>query len=115
MYLIDETKWIWSKVLKASEVIEIRLPLGSGIAGYERRRDKFIAMMMYNDAQFDPLIDKRQVQNKEYALCTGERKERKILGVFQLLNKRNGVFSDDDVQLAEALSVHVAIAITNAR
>ncbi|MEK7263068.1 MAG: HAMP domain-containing sensor histidine kinase [Bacteroidota bacterium] len=71
---------------------------------------------MYNDAQFDPLIDKKTVYRTKSMLCVPvKEKSGKILGVFQLLNKRNGVFSDDDVQLAEALSVHVAIAITNAQ
>jgi len=42
-------------------------------------------------------------------------KDGKIVGVFQLLNKRDGVFGPDDESFIDALSVHAAIAIENAR
>jgi K+-sensing histidine kinase KdpD len=118
LYLIDEsTMELWSKVLKASEVIEIRLPFGSGIAGYVAQSGKIYRNDdVYNDPQFDALIDRKTGYRTKSMLCIPvKEKSGKIIGVFQLLNKRNGVFSDDDVQLAEALSVHVAIAVTNAQ
>jgi sigma-B regulation protein RsbU (phosphoserine phosphatase) len=42
-------------------------------------------------------------------------KDGAIIGVFQLLNKRSGMFGDDDMTFLEALSVHAALAIENAR
>jgi signal transduction histidine kinase len=38
-----------------------------------------------------------------------------IIGVFQLLNKRGGSFTKDDEEFIQALSVHAAIALENAR
>jgi signal transduction histidine kinase len=49
-------------------------------------------------------------------LCMPLRnKDGAIIGVFQLLNKQQGVFDDDDEQFIEALSAHASVAIENAR
>jgi signal transduction histidine kinase len=42
-------------------------------------------------------------------------KDGKIIGVFQILNKRQGCFDKDDVSFIDALSAHASVAIENAR
>jgi phosphoserine phosphatase len=44
-----------------------------------------------------------------------KNKDGRIVGVFQLLNKRTGAFTPADEVLIEGLSVHAALALENAR
>lgn len=118
VYLIDERKQeLWSRVLTAEEQFEIRLPMGKGIAGYVAATgDTLNIPDAYFDPRFDPEFDRRTGYKTESILCMPMRnKEGKIIGVFQLLNKRTGTFSEEDETILDALSVHAAIAIENAR
>src|SRR3989337_376360 len=48
-------------------------------------------------------------------LCMPMRnREDKIIGVFQMINKKGGVFDLEDEQFLSAFSDHVALAIENA-
>jgi sigma-B regulation protein RsbU (phosphoserine phosphatase) len=118
VYLIDEEKEeLWSRVLTADELFEIRLPMGKGIAGYVAATgDTLNIPDAYFDPRFDPEFDRRTGYKTESILCMPMRnKERKIIGVFQLLNKHAGTFTEEDETILDALSVHAAIAVENAR
>jgi signal transduction histidine kinase len=44
-----------------------------------------------------------------------KNKDGKIIGVFQLLNKKSGSFTPDDEHFIDAFSAHASIAVENAR
>jgi sigma-B regulation protein RsbU (phosphoserine phosphatase) len=68
------------------------------------------------DPRFNPEFDKRTGFRTRSILCMPMRnKDGKVIGVFQLFNKRTGEFSDDDGKIIDALSVHASLAIENAR
>ncbi len=118
VYLIDEEKQeVWSRVLTADEQFEIRLPLGKGIAGYVAATgDTLNIPDAYFDPRFDPEFDRRTGYKTHSILCMPmKNKEGKIIGVFQLLNKHSGEFNEEDENILEAMSVHAAIAVENAR
>lgn len=118
VYLIDGTKHeLWSKVLKGSEHIRIQLPMGKGIAGYVAATGDILNIVdAYLDPRFNPEFDKLTGYRTKTILCMPMRdKDDKIIGVFQLLNKKNGMFTQDDENFINALSIHAAIAIENAR
>jgi sigma-B regulation protein RsbU (phosphoserine phosphatase) len=70
----------------------------------------------YLDSRFNPDFDKSTGYRTKSILCMSMRsKDGKIVGVFQLLNKRTGVFTQADEVMLESLSVHAALAIENAR
>lgn len=118
VYLVDEKKGeLWSKVLEASEPITIRLPLGKGISGFVAvTGDTLNIPDAYLDARFNPDVDRKTGYHTRSILCMPmKNKDGKIVGVFQLLNKRDGVFTHEDENAINALSVHAAIAIENAR
>jgi signal transduction histidine kinase len=98
-------------------MVEIRLPLGKGIAGYVAQTGETINIPdAYKDARFNPDIDKRTGYRTKSVLCMPmKNKDGKIIGVFQLFNKREGVFRSEDEQFIEAFSAHASIAIENAR
>jgi phosphoserine phosphatase RsbU/P len=118
VYLLDEQKQeLWSRVLKGEEDIEIRLPLGKGIAGYVAATgDTLNIPEAYFDSRFNPEVDRTTGYHTHSILCMPMRNNSgKIIGALQLLNKRNGPFTQEDESFIDALSVHAAIAVENAR
>jgi serine phosphatase RsbU (regulator of sigma subunit)/CRP-like cAMP-binding protein len=118
VYLVDKKRReIWSKVFEASEPINIRLPLGKGIAGYVAATgDTLNIPDAYLDARFNPEVDKKTGYHTKTILCMPmKNKDGEIVGVFQLFNKHHGTFSSEDENAIKALSVHAAIAIERAR
>lgn len=118
VYLLDEDKKeLWSRVLKGGERIEIRMPTGSGIAGYVGATgDTLNIPDAYFDTRFNPDIDKVTGYRTRSILCMPmKNRGGTIVGVFQILNKRSGTFTADDESILGALSIHAAIAVENAR
>lgn len=118
VYLVDKKRHeLWSKVLEASEPVNIRLPLGKGIAGYVGATgDTLNIPDAYMDARFNPEVDRKTGYRTKTILCMPmKNKDDEIVGVFQLLNKRRGTFTPEDENAIRALSVHAAIAIERAR
>ncbi len=118
IYLVDEnTNEIWSRVLVGKEMSEIRQPIGKGISGHVAETGETINIRdAYNDARFNPEFDKRSGFRTKNILCVPMRnKTNKIIGVFQLINKRQGNFDSDDETFLNAFSIHASIAIENSR
>lgn len=118
LYLIDEPKrMIWSKIQKGASKVEIRLPIGFGIAGSVASTGEIINIPdAYKDPRFNPKIDQVTGYRTKSTLCMPmKNREGKIIGVFQLLNKAKGHFTKEDEAFIEAFSVHASIAIENAR
>jgi len=118
LYLVDKAKnELWSKVWQGVNVVEIRLPVGKGVAGHVAQTGKTINITdAYNDPHFNPEIDLKTGYRTNNILCMPLRnKDGTTIGVFQLLNKQQGAFDDDDEQFIEALSAHASVALENAR
>ncbi len=118
LYLIDrKADELWSKVAQGDGMVEIRLPIGKGLAGHVARAGEAVNITdAYSDPRFNPEIDRKSGYSTRTVLCMPMRnKNGEIIGVFQLLNKRIGHFGPEDEAFIEALSVHAAIALENAR
>jgi sigma-B regulation protein RsbU (phosphoserine phosphatase) len=118
IYLIDEEKnELWSKVLKGKELVRIRLPIGTGIAGHVAKTGKTVNLRhAWKDKRFFSGFDLRTGFQTKTMLCMPMRDRKgKIIGVFQILNKKVGVFDKQDEYFLEAFSDHAALAIENAR
>lgn len=118
LYLIDPlTNELWSKVTNGTEMMEIRMPMGKGLAGYVAKTGETVNIIdAYKDPRFNPEIDRKSGYKTHNVLCMPLRdKAGTIIGVFQLLNKRGGMFTKDDEEFIHAFSVHAAIALENAR
>jgi sigma-B regulation protein RsbU (phosphoserine phosphatase) len=117
IYLIDHVKQeLWSRVLKGKELVEIRLPLGMGIAGYVAKTGKTVNLKdAWKDKRFFSGFDVRSGFQTKTMLCMPMRnRQGKIIGVLQVLNKKKGVFDREDELFLKAFSDHVAIAIETA-
>lgn len=116
LFLLDEKRGeLWSKVAMGEE--RIRLPKESGIAGLVvTTGDTLIIDDAYSNPHFNPEIDKKTGYHTRSLLCGPMRDSKgEVLGVFQVLNKLDGAFQEEDKELLEAVAAFSAIAIENAR
>jgi sigma-B regulation protein RsbU (phosphoserine phosphatase) len=118
VFLVDhQHEEIWSLVGLGLEQQEIRIPTSRGIAGYVARSGEIVNLKdVYADARFEREVDRRLNYQTRTMLCVPVRnKDAQIIGVLQLLNKRDGAFSSSDEHFLSAISDHVALALENAR
>lgn len=118
LFIVDEErKELWSKIAQKSELKEIRFPIGVGIAGHVAETQQIVNITdAYKDPRFNPAIDRKSGYRTQTILCAPLlTHERKVIGVVQVLNKRNGVFTAYDEGLVLALGSHAAVALDNAR
>ncbi len=118
LFLVDEkAAEIWSLIAHGLEKQEIRLPLGKGIAGHVAKTGDVVNIPdAYADPRFNPDVDKRTGYRTRNILCLPIRnKAGKIIASLQLLNKKNGSFTDEDTDFLLTLSGHMALALENAQ
>jgi adenylate cyclase len=117
LFLVDEAKQqIWSKVAEGAGLSEIRVPLGAGIVGHVAKTGETVNIPdAYQDPRFNPDVDRRTGYHTRSILCMPmKNKEGKILGVLQVLNKRQGIFTRGDEAMLEAFASGAAITVQNA-
>jgi phosphoserine phosphatase len=96
---------------------ELRIPANRGFAGECVKTRHIVSVPdAYADPRFNPDIDKSTGYKTRCILTMpliGH--DDTLVGVLQVLNKRNGVFGDDDVDVATALAASCAVAIQRMR
>ena len=115
LYVVDlERGEIWTRV--AQGVGEIRLPLGKGVAGKVAQTGESIrAADAYRVPEFDETWDRKHGYLTRSLLCVPLRgRKGQVIGVFEVLNKRQGHFVREDEDLLVALGAGVAVALENA-
>lgn len=118
LFLVDhKQKQIWSLIAQGLEEREIRLPMGKGISGSVAETGEMVNLEdAYTDSRFDSSFDKRFGYRTRSLLCLPiNDRGGKIVGVLQLLNKKDGSFVQDDVDFLQSISGHSAVALENAR
>ena len=116
LFILDpDTNELWSKIAQGAE--EIRFPVGIGIAGTVAETGETINIPdAYQDRRFNPEFDRRTGFRTRSILCMPMRTRMgDIIGVVQVLNKREGVFTEDDEELLAALASQAAVAWDNAQ
>jgi sigma-B regulation protein RsbU (phosphoserine phosphatase) len=118
IYLVDESRnELWSRVLKGNEFVEIRLPIGTGISGHVAKTGKTVNLKdAWKDKRFFSGFDIKSGYKTRTMLCMPLwSRKGKIIGVFQVINKLNGVFTKADEHFLAGFSDHVSLAIENAQ
>jgi len=118
VFLIDEANnELFSKIGTGVNTKEIRFPIDKGIAGYVARTgESLIIENPYDHPLFNKDVDlKTGFITRDILTVPMKNVEDKIIGVFQVLNKLNGKFNDEDKEYAMAFASISAVAIENAR
>lgn len=102
---------------KARTLREYRIPKGKGIAGWVAQNQK---SLIVNDAQNDPRfyseVDSAVGFETESLLCVPLKARRKLIGVLEVVNKRDASgFTEKDALLLSIFGSEAALAIENAR
>jgi signal transduction histidine kinase len=115
LYVIDNGKnELWSRVLKESELTEIRLPLdGRSLAAEVARAGRLLRIdAPYEDTRFDPSVDARSgFRTRSMLVAPIDARDRRRLGVLQAVNDHEGVFQEDDERLIQALAGSAGVAL----
>jgi GAF domain-containing protein len=118
IYLIDRGRGaVWSKAKLGSDIREIRMPLGRGIAGTVAVTGEKINLSdPYADPRLHSAIDV-QTGYRTRNLLTLPMIDRggRVIGVFQVMNTRKGRFEEEDVDILTALAATAAVVIERAR
>ena len=108
---------LWSKVAQGEDSRELRVPLGSGIAGWVAQHDQLLNIPdAYQDPRFNPAIDHRTGYHTHSVLCGPVKNlQGEIIGVVEVINKQGGAFTQEDETLFRAFTYQTAIAVENFR
>ena len=118
LFLVTEDgQQLWSKVSQGGERVEIRLPVGEGIAGWVAQTREIVNIPdAYADQRFYPAVDlKSGYRTRSILSVPMIGALGGVVGVLQVLNKQDGPFTTPDEELLLALAAQAAIAIENAR
>ncbi len=99
------------------DLTEIRIPSTAGLAGECATNRAIINVPdAYADDRFNREVDQRTgFRTRSILAIPLISHDDELVGVAQVLNKRDGPFDDDDEHIANALASHAAIAIRRGR
>ena len=118
LFLIDRvTGELWSKVAEGVTSREIRIPADQGVAGWVARHHLLLNIPdAYADERFDSSVDRKTGYRTRNILCGPVRNiNGETVGVIQVINKREGAFTEQDESLFQAFAYQTAIAVENYR
>eukprot|EP00035_Acanthoeca_spectabilis_P006068 m.120052 g.120052 ORF g.120052 m.120052 type:complete len:865 (+) comp13335_c0_seq2:121-2715(+) len=127
VFMIDfATKELFSKLFDATPdassedpengAKEIRFPMDRGIAGHVATTGETLNIPdAYADPRFNQNIDKQTGFVTKTILCMPIKNvDGEVIGVAQLVNSTNGMFTDRDEKLFEAFAIYCGLSITAA-
>src|SRR5574344_2591049 len=118
VFLYDkETDELWSKVALGMDRQEIRFPATKGLAGFVAKTGETINIKdAYNDDRFNKEIDLQTGYRTKTILCMPiKNMKQEIIGAFQVLNKLDGEFEEEDEDLLIAIGSSAGISLENAQ
>lgn len=118
LYLLDEdTGELWSKIAQGPTGHEIRLKVGEGLAGWVAKTGRSLNIHdAYQDPRFDAEWDRRSGYRTRSTMCVPMKNQHgRTIGVIQVLNKQDGVFSPEDESLLASLASQAAVSIENSK
>jgi HD-GYP domain-containing protein (c-di-GMP phosphodiesterase class II) len=119
MLVTDDKKHLFFKVAsgeKAKALRTMTLPIGQGIGGWVALHRK---PEVVNDAQSDPRFagkfDKASGFVTKSLLCVPMIFRGELVGVVEVLNKRDGPYTQEHIGLLSSLASLASVAITNSK
>ena len=118
LFLNDaSTNELYSRVAQGKLRREIRLLNNSGIAGavFQSGRGEIVHEACA-DPRFNDEIDQQLNFKTRSILCAPVKTTRgEIIGVVQTLNKRSGLFTEEDLELLQAMATSASVALQSSQ
>lgn len=107
------TDELYSRFAQGNFQREIRILNTSGIAGLVFQTGEGVIIDdAYADQRFNRTVDEQTGFKTRNILCAPVRTVKdELIGVIQVLNKNDGLFSEDDLSLLEAMTTQAAVAL----
>ncbi len=100
----------------AGAVVGFKLGPGQGIAGWvAQQRQSALVADASSDPRFYGHLDNGSGFVTRNLACVPLIAHDNVIGVLELINKQNGGFTSEDLQLLESVAGHAALAVENAR
>ena len=118
LFLNDaKTSELYTEIGEGLGATKIRFPNHLGIAGTVFTTGETVNIpYAYADLRFNPSFDRQTGFFTRSILCTPLlNKSGTVIGATQVLNKRGGVFSDEDAARLKAFTAQMAVALENAK
>jgi adenylate cyclase len=118
LFLNDSaTNELYSRVAQGNIQREIRILNTTGIAGFVfNSGESLIIHDAYSDSRFNRSVDEQTGFVTENVLCVPiKTRKGTIIGVAQVLNKRKGKFSTNDLHILQAMIGQGALALQSAQ
>jgi len=115
LFLYDgEREELFSRIAEGTD--EVRISVNTGLAGAAALSLQIVNVPdAYQDERFNREIDKQTgYRTRNILACPLVDYNGQLVGVLQILNKRDGSFSEKDIELAEALSAQAGVALQRA-
>ena len=111
------TSELYTRIFAGKIAREIRMLNHLGIAGHVFTTARgLIIPDAYADERFNPDIDRKTGYVTKNILCVPLRTlQGNIIGISELLNKKDGEFTEEDLELLEAMVRQAAIALESRR
>src|ERR1700694_2184946 len=116
LFLNDEqTGELYSRIAQGARFREIRILNNQGIAGHVFTTGHGVVVEdAYADPRFDRAIDEETGYVTHRVACAPIHTAKgEIMGVLQVLNKKHGEFTSEDLRLLEAMARETAITLRN--
>jgi len=102
--------------IDVEQLQKFQLKMGQGISGaVAARGTPIIENEASNSSYFYPAIDEKTNFKTRSVLCVPMISQGKVIGVIEVLNKRQGLFTNDDKDILQSIATSVSIALENAR
>ena len=107
------TEELYSRFAQGNFQREIRILNNSGIAGAVfQSGEGLIIQDAYADKRFNRSVDEQTGFRTRSILCAPVKTVKgDLIGVIQVLNKKKGAFSRDDLELLEAMTTQASVAL----
>ena len=118
VFLYDkEHDELWSKVALGLGSTELRFKSNQGLAGHVFQTGETINIKdAYSDSRFNKNIDKETGYRTKTILCMPIKNiNQETIGVFQVLNKITGYFTEEDEDLLVTIGSSAGISLENAK
>jgi len=118
--LYDEAKsdmWFHTAAGGVSDFVRgFRLPAGQGIVGWVIEHGQpALVPDVSQDTRFFSKLDQLTGFNTQSVICVPLKTEKKTIGAIEVMNKKSGTFSQEELRLLSWLATPATIAIENAR
>jgi class 3 adenylate cyclase/GAF domain-containing protein len=112
----NELEFAVSFEINLEKLSRVKLVMGQGISGaVAARGESIIENDVQRSSSFNPRIDSITGFVTRSVLCVPMISQGKVIGIIEVLNKREGDFSEDDRDVLHSIATSVSIALENAR